>query len=1342
MKKIILSVVFGFLAIYYVNAQEWVWDKQFSSTGNVTPVDIVMGNDNNVYVAGLYTQSLTIGSTTLPYSDINGKEDIFLCSFSSNGTFRWARQIGGNNAEDLGGIAVDNNNNIYLVGGFQSSILTFPPSVKTLTNTTANVFDAFLAKYDNGGNLIFADSTFWGTSIQRLKDVAVDFTNNRLVLVGQFQVQLRYFDGSVVQTIPVQGTKDHFIALYDLNLGYISNIKTYKSSLLQTVFKTVNNCVYGGNVQGYFVCGDLKGKLYLPGGDTLKGDEVNMDAMVIRYDANLNYLWSRRGGGTSWDHVNSAARDDNGNIYIAGKCQSNPSRFDSTKTVLSSPLAGFGVFDYYLAKYNRNGNLQWIRRKGGSCEDNAYGLAVKKSRVVTAGNICYGGNIETGFDLYDVNGNFIKGDVITGSGEDQGQGVAFNSSADSIFITGYFKSDTLHCGPLTLINTVAGLQDGFFVKYGYKFKIFLEEKTNITCNSGNDGYIKVSTQFGVNPITYSWTPNVSSTFEASGLAAGSYKIKATDNSGQKDSINVTITQPGAITITTTLLKNVTCYGGEDGEIQVTVAGGTIPRTLTWSGPDNLVQNSTIQTGLLSGTYKLVVVDANGCTTEKIFIVSQPLKTTFSESSVNGITVPPSCNGAVNLEVSGGTPDYTYDWSGPSGYSSTNDNIAGLCNGGNYDLEVTDSKSCIQDTTFFVPVDTGLNIIICAKTDVSCKGELDGYAKVCVTLGGTGNYTYAWRTSGGNPVGGNDPELIDVVLGTYYVKVTDNGNLKSAETSVKIEEPAVALTPYFNEIRNISCYGKTDGYIDLGVLGGWSPYDYEWNFGDTIQDVSNLPKGVKFVTVTDANNCIILLDTSISEPSKVAITSVTVYDSITCQGDADGALWAHATGGTPPYLYLWDDDGCQNDSIATDLYSRLYAVNVTDAMGCKAIKATKILYEPFEIEIGYSKSDVKCKGGSDGSITLNPSGGTPPYTYAWDDNPVTKDRSGLLPGTYCVTVTDYHGCTAYSCVDITEPSTAVAVDSTKVTDISCFGDSDGTIAVYASGGTGVLTFTITPGGTSNITGIFVGLSAGNYTVEVKDANLCSVTTGTLTVGQPGATITIERTIDSVSCYGGSNGAITTDISGGTSPYDCSWADGPTICDRTGLTIGEYYLTVTDAHGCIQDSMFIVSEPAPLSIDRNITEVTSYGGSDGAITTEISGGTPQYTCSWADGSLDCDRTGLVADTFIITVTDAHGCTLDSTFIVSGPTGTEQLFIETGISLYPNPTTGKLTVEIEARDHKGINLEIMNMLGQVIWKKDLQYNGQPRFVEVIDMSQQAKGTYFMRVNGLSVHTKILLE
>jgi hypothetical protein len=404
MKKIIIALICISLSISYMNAQAWTWIKQFSSTGDVTPVDIVYGNDHNIYVAGLYTQALTIGTTTLPYSGPDPRVDIFLCSFTSDGSFRWARQIGGNHIDDVGGIAVDNNNNIYVAGGYRSTTLSFPPSSTTLSNI--NQYDAFLAKYDSDGNLIFANRIFWGTDVQRIKDVVVDFTNNRLALVGFFKTQLVYFDGSINQTIPTTYLKEHFISLYDLDGNFI-NIKTIPGSQESSVFKTVNNCAYGGNVQGYFMTGDLIGKLYLPGNDTLKGDEVNMDAMVVRYDATLNYLWSRRGGGTatfeSFEHVNSAARDDNGNIYIAGKCQSDPIRFDSTKTLLSAPVKGFGGMDYYLAKYNRNGYLQWIRRKGGIGDDNAYGLAVKNSRVVTAGNIANGSNINTGFDLYNVN---------------------------------------------------------------------------------------------------------------------------------------------------------------------------------------------------------------------------------------------------------------------------------------------------------------------------------------------------------------------------------------------------------------------------------------------------------------------------------------------------------------------------------------------------------------------------------------------------------------------------------------------------------------------------------------------------------------------------------------------------------------------------------------------------------------------------------------------------------------------------------------------------------------------------------------------------------------------------
>ncbi len=259
----------------------------------------------------------------------------------------------------------------------------------------------------------------------------------------------------------------------------------------------------------------------------------------------------------------------------------------------------------------------------------------------------------------------------------------------------------------------------------------------------------------------------------------------------------------------------------------------------------------------------------------------------------------------------------------------------------------------------------------------------------------------------------------------------------------------------------------------------------------------------------------------------------------------------------------------------------------------------------------------------------------------------------------------------------ESAAFLTIDSAKTSNLNCFGEINGSVCVYPSGGTFPYTYTIIPGDSSNATGCFVNLPAGNYIVEV-----------------------------------------------------------------------------TDDHGYTKDSTFIISEPAVLEI-TNVDTFWNTALQVGRINFTASGGTEPYIYKLSGGNDHPNYTitnynegnfsGLAGGAYTIIVVDTNKCadSVDSTEVLElGHVSMQQLFAETGISLYPNPTTGKLTVEIEARDHKDINLEILNMLGQVIWKKDLQNNGEPRYVEVIDISQYSKGTYFMRVNGLPIHTKILLE
>jgi hypothetical protein len=331
---------------------------------------------------------------------------------------------------------------------------------------------------------------------------------------------------------------------------------------------------------------------------------------------------------------------------------------------------------------------------------------------------------------------------------------------------------------------------------------------------------------------------------------------------------------------------------------------------------------------------------------------------------------------------------------------------------------------------------------------------------------------------------------------------------------------------------------------------------------------------------------------------------------------------------------------------------------------------------------------------------------------------------------------------------------LTIDSTKTSNFICFGENNGNVCVYPSGGTFPYAYTIIPGDSSNSTGCFVNLPAGNYTVEVTDANSRSVTIDQLTINQLNPII-FNTAVTNVSCNGGSDGSITSYGMGGDAYlYNCLWDDGETTCDRSDLPAGSYTLIVTYDNGCTKDSTFIISEPAVLEI-TNVDTFWNTALQVGRINFTASGGTEPYIYKLSGGNdhpydtitnyNEGNFSGLAGGTYTIIVVDNNKCadSVDSTEVLeSGHVSMQKLFAETGISLYPNPTTGKLTVEIEARNHQDINIEILNMLGQVIWKKYLQNIGEPRYVEVIDISKYSKGTYFMRVNGLPIHTKILLE
>ena len=359
-------------------------------------------------------------------------------------------------------------------------------------------------------------------------------------------------------------------------------------------------------------------------------------------------------------------------------------------------------------------------------------------------------------------------------------------------------------------------------------------------------------------------------------------------------------------------------------------------------------------------------------------------------------------------------------------------------------------------------------------------------------------------------------------------------------------------------------------------------------------------------------------------------------------DADTGYKWEAVAGNPAAATIDPATGQVSGLSAAGIY---HFILRSDFGGC----TDEVLVTKSSISLSNTKTDILCFGASTGAINLSVTGGTAPYTYAWNGGITTEDLTGLAAGTYNVTVTDANSCTATASVTISAPAAALALTSTK-TDVLCFGTLTGSVNLSVTGGTAPYTYAWNGGITTED---LTGLAAGTYNVTVTDANSCTAT-ASITISTPAAALALTSTKTDVLCFGASTGAVNLSVSGGTAPYTYAWTGGITSEDLTGLAEGTYNVTVTDAKGCLATVSVTISQPAiPLALTSSKTDVLCFGTSTGAINLSVSGGTAPYAFVWNGGITTEDLKGLVAGTYIATVTDANNCTATTSIIISAPT-----------------------------------------------------------------------------------------
>jgi len=765
-----------------------------------------------------------------------------------------------------------------------------------------------------------------------------------------------------------------------------------------------------------------------------------------------------------------------------------------------------------------------------------------------------------------------------------------------------------------------------------------------TC-ANNNGTANSNAAGGTTPYTYLWSPGSQTTAIATGLSAGTYTITVTDFNGCVASSTTIVSAPAPPVVSQSSIQNIKCNGNNTGAISVSVSGGTTPFTYVWN-PN--VSTTSSATGLSAGTYTITVTDFYACTSSIAIILTQPTPLLAGIPTSTGVACNGGNNGTATANPSGGSTPYTYLWSDPS--AQTTDPATSLT-AGTYTVTITDNNSCSVTTSVVVTQPFAIRDSVVTQTNVTCNGASTG----SVTIGakyGAAPYTYAWT-----PNVGTTATVTGLSAGTYTLVVTDNNGCSVTNNTIIITQPlTLTATPTSTPA---TCIGSSMGTASAGPSGGTTPYTYTWSVNtgsQTTETATGLSAGTYTITLADHCSASTTASVVVEQPGPLTANPPT-STGVTCIGGDNGTATETPSGGTTPYTYLWSlNAGLQITAEATGLSIGTYTVTVTDICLDPPSTATVVITQPGTLTANPpSITGVICRGGSTGTATEAPSGGTTPYTYSWTTIPVqtTAEATGLSAGTYTVTVRDIcgdHGSTAS--VVVTQPN-ALSAGSATSTGVTCNGGNNGTATANPSGGTSPYTYLWSDPSAQTINPA-TGLSAGTYTVTVIDNCTVEVTTSVI-VTQPPALAT-SPTFTGVQCNGGSTGTAIANASGGTTPYTYLWSDpsAQTTATATGLSAGTYTITVTDICSATTTGSVVVTQPNPLSASPTTTGETCIGTPDGTATANASDGTPPYTYLWSDvdAQTTSTATGLSTGTYTVTVTDICGGTTSAPVSVTQP------------------------------------------------------------------------------------------
>lgn len=1225
-------------------------------------------------------------------------------------------------------IQVDENNNVYHCGQYDSNPLVIQDS--TLQNN--GNWDAFVSKFDENGNLLWINRIY---SINRDEAASMVIADGFIYVAGSYRDVLN-FSGTTA-TVSHDNNYDIYLAKYDLDGNFIKGTQLFYGSDVERL-KGMTYDPYNKELvfTGFFKTeisysdGSLVNVPVASGGKDIFFAKADTSGTITTF-ASAHTMQSDNG--TVLKDINVSPDTS---YYVTGDLFDTlvfPGFPDDT-------LFGESTSQVLILKLDKNLNLEWTRTGGGTGSDHA-----NSATSDGFGNVYVAGKVEgtvrfdisdseqteditgnLGSDLfiakYNTSGNLLWLNRKGGNGNDDAFGIDLYQNivqfcgnyADTLIV----NEDTLTSSGVSDINTGFAIFDTKGREIGARGIGGDGEDVGRALSFDNEGNTVIagyftSTSLDINGVTYT---NNSSPLRDGFLASYYYPFI------------VTVSQE----------SDILCAKDSTVKLIGNTYFGQPPYNYAWSSNVTDFTDSAAY-NLPAGSYTLTVTDSRDSVAVVSYEIVEPGALSVQFDSTN-LSCYQSGDGTITTTVAGGTAPYSYAWVGASGYTPNSKDQSGL-SAGKFYVQITDDNGC--QLTDSVQITQPEKITTSAVVGEESPGGSDGTIDLSV-MGGTTPYSFNWDFEGA-PYPGSSANLTGLSEGLYTAHVVDD-SLCAYDTNIVV--PGVALRVVMNG-TNISCWKAGDGSLSAIVASGYDAaggMTYNYDFRDetytTIASgadsvLTGLEPGKYYIVLTESPTMETSVDSiTISEPDSIQITFDTIDAS--CYGQTT-TIGTSISGGTQEYSYSWSNGATSQSLIG--IPAGKYFLTVTDANACETIDSTTT-NQPDEIIVDIiESSSITCYGYVDGQLEADVSGGVSPYSYQWNDNGrQTTYFAKLLPvGTYEVQVTDSNGCVKYQSQELSGPP-LLQLNSLDTANISCIGIADGLFGVEMQGGTLPWSYNWAFG-VAGDTSHAIDLYPGIYTVEVSDANGCGDSIYTFEVKSPAEPLTIAEDagahVDN-GCYNGSEGSFTVIASGGWGNYEYSvnqidWFPSEVFTD---LNSKVHTVSVSDHGGCIETEEITITEPAELLIQSAVPSGSSIQ------VAAVGGVTPyRYSLDKTTWQTSNTFTDLAAGDYIVYLTDANSCGPDSSDAVTIVTSIDE--VESAIAkIYPNPTKGELYVEFDNAVNGEFKVEVFSLTGiQVHQETRMVYSGEKHPV-TINLSEHPRGIYLLKVNGIVLTSKIIVE